>query len=216
MVEGEKSVIELINSELILTNVFATPEWIKSNASTLNIPITEASKVDLERMSFFKTASPVIATAKQPENRSLDLTQKWILALDGINDPGNLGTIIRIADWYGISQIYCSPTTVDQFNPKTISSTMGSFTRVSVQYLDLVELLKSTNKTAYFTLMEGESIYKTAAPSGGIIVIGSEANGISNELMSIPHNSITIPRVGNAESLNAAVATGIICDRLTQ
>ena len=137
-----------------------------------------------------------------------------MICLDDIKDPGNLGTIIRIADWYGITKIYASMETVDLFNPKTISSTMGSFTRVQVQYVDLVDILKQSNKPLLYTLMQGDSIYDVSKRTEGMIVIGSEANGISDGLLELAHQSITIPRTGGAESLNAAVATAIVCDRL--
>ncbi|MCB9261619.1 MAG: RNA methyltransferase [Flavobacteriales bacterium] len=214
IVEGEKSVIELINSDFEICEINASIEWIEKNANHLkNQKIQEASKADLERMSFFKTPSEVIAVVNQKKHKKPNLSQKKILCLDGINDPGNLGTIVRIADWYGLNYIFCSPDTVDFYNPKTISSTMGSFTRVEVIYIDLVSLLGSIHLPILFAEMEGQSVYETTEKEA-ILVIGSEANGISNELKSVQHQSITIPKFGKAESLNAAVATAILCDRI--
>ncbi|MDC1519115.1 RNA methyltransferase, partial [bacterium] len=136
-----------------------------------------------------------------------------LVALDGINDPGNLGTIIRIADWYGINTIYCSSNTVDFYNSKVIQSTMGSFLRVNVIQGDLTELL--AGKDVYATLLDGENIRTLAKPTGGVLLIGNEANGIEKEtLNNVKHTPITIPGNGNTESLNAAMATAICCERL--
>ncbi len=217
MVEGEKSVLELVNSSLKTVEIFAREEWLKTHNSELNgITCHSASQADLERMSFFKSPSPVIAVAEQRTIVESEPTSKWIIALDGINDPGNLGTIIRIADWYGIDQVWCSNNTVDVYNPKVISSTMGSFTRVTVIYDELHERLAQPNQRLFFTLMAGESVSNISSEPGGIIVIGSEANGISDKVLALHHEAITIPRLGEAESLNAGVATAIICDRLVR
>lgn len=214
MVEGEKSVDELIHSSFRILSICASPEWIERNPITSDTEVFEATRTDLERMSFFKTASPVVAVVEQRLDASPKLDQDWILALDGINDPGNLGTIIRIADWYGIRQIWCSPNTVEVYNPKTISSTMGSFTRVDVLYIDLAKTLSEVDSPLLFALMEGKVASQFTDIKKGILVIGSEANGISDELLNLKHQAITIPRVGKAESLNAGVATAILCDRL--
>lgn len=213
IVEGTKSVLELIHSNFVIEKVYATAAWINEYESGINLDITEASTADLDRMSFFKTSSPVIAVCNFSRATHRD-TDNWVIALDGINDPGNLGTIIRIADWYGISQIWCSEDTVDLYNPKTISSTMGSFTRVEVAYIDLQQALEETTRPKYFALMDGESLYSLNDVQPGILVIGSEANGIRENLISNEHIAITIPRRGKAESLNAGVATAILVDRL--
>jgi TrmH family RNA methyltransferase len=137
----------------------------------------------------------------------------WQIALDGINDPGNLGTIIRIADWYGINTIYCSSNTVEFYNSKVIQSTMGSFLRVNVIHGDLTELL--AGKDVYATLLDGENIRTIPKPKSGVLLIGNEANGIEKEtLNNVKHTPITIPGNGNTESLNAAMATAICCERL--
>lgn len=215
IVEGTKSVVELINSSYQVNHIYASKEWLNEHVDQLkSIKQTEASLADLERLSFFKSASPVVAVAEMPQEEIPATSDQWILALDGISDPGNLGTIIRIADWYGIKHIICSDDTVDQFNPKTISSTMGSFTRVMFHYTDLKEYIQQTNQEVYFTLMQGADVKTINPKQPGIIVIGSEANGISDEVLQLPHTAVTIPKNGQAESLNAAVATGIICDRL--
>lgn len=213
IVEGTKSVLELIHSNFVIEKVYATAAWINEYESGINLDITEASTTDLDRMSFFKTSSPVLAVCNFARPK-LNETGDWIIALDGINDPGNLGTIIRIADWFGIAQIWCSEDTVDLYNPKTISSTMGSFTRVEVVYTDLESALEGTSRAKYFALMEGESVYGLNDVQPGILVIGSEANGIRENLLTHEHTAVTIPRRGKAESLNAGVATAILVDRL--
>ncbi len=134
------------------------------------------------------------------------------MALESINDPGNLGAIIRIADWYGIEKILCSSDTVDFYNPKVIAASMGSFLRVQVQYGDLSELLKNTALPVLGAFLDGTNVHKFQFPTEGILVIGSEAHGISPALEKIVTEKITIPRTGKAESLNAAIATAIICD----
>ena len=214
IVEGVKSVDELIHSAYKIDTIYALPDWINEhNTNTNALNVVQASKTDLERMSYFKTASPVIAVAN---NHSVDSISDsaWVLCLDDIKDPGNLGTIIRIADWYGITSIYASLETVDLYNPKTIASTMGSFTRVHVTYANLLEICESSKKQVFFTQMAGESIYTLPKHKEGIIVVGNEANGISDALLSTKHIDITIPKTGGAESLNAGVATAIVCDRL--
>ncbi|MDC0468169.1 RNA methyltransferase [Bacteroidia bacterium] len=137
----------------------------------------------------------------------------WQIALDGINNPGNLGTIIRIADWYGINTIYCSQNTVDLYNPKVIQSSMGSFLRVQLKHGDLTESLK--HKDVYATLLNGENIRKLPTINKGVLLIGNEANGISKSLTDkLDHTPITIPGNIQTESLNAAMATAICCERL--
>ncbi|MFT5513058.1 MAG: TrmH family RNA methyltransferase [Bacteroidia bacterium] len=214
IVEGAKSVGELIHSSYEIESIYALPDWLNEHKSiNASLSIVEASQKDLERMSFFKTASSVIAIAKQQKTAIVEESD-WVICLDDIKDPGNLGTIVRIADWYGISTIYASEQTVDLYNPKTISSTMGSFSRVDVLYGDLESVLKNTAKQVFYALMDGASLYEQPKLEKGMLVIGSEANGISDALLSLNHTAITIPKTGGAESLNAAVATAIICDRL--
>ena len=213
IVEGEKSVNEVLNSSWRIDSIFATEQWLYNQDITPNIQQVICSQTDLERMAFFKSASPVLAVVNLPDNVLYKPEENWTLLLDGIADPGNLGTIIRIADWYGIKQVICSPNTVDVYNPKCISSTMGSFVRVEVLYTELAPIIRQTKHPVLFTLMHGADV-RTQHLSSGLIVIGSEANGISQSLLELPHTAITIPKKGNAESLNAAVATGIICERL--
>lgn len=217
-VEGPKMVDELLRSAFTMRNVFGTSDWIdhhKKNYS-LKDKLVEISEKDLSRISSLKTPNQVLAVVDIPERiatRTGDLSG-LVLALDGINDPGNLGTIIRIADWFGIGQIICSEDTVDVYNPKAVQASMGSLFRVQVVYTDLAEFLKNPGlKLPKFgAVMDGENIYNKKLPAEGLLVIGSESHGIRPETASAIDTGLTIPASGPAtESLNAAVATGIIC-----
>jgi TrmH family RNA methyltransferase len=207
--EGVKLVGELIGAQYPLRKIYATAEWIALHPQA---GATEISQEELERLSALPSPNQVIAIAEQrAETGEPVLTGKLTLALDGIQDPGNFGTIIRIADWFGIGEIICSEDTVELYNPKVIQATMGSFIRVKVWYRPLVDVISTANNIpVYGALLEGTSIYEVAAPGEAILLIGNEGKGINRELL--PHISvpITIPRFGHAESLNAAVATGII------
>ena len=139
-------------------------------------------------------------------------TSGLILALDGVSDPGNLGTIIRVADWYGIKHIVTSKDSADAYNPKTISATMGSFARVSVSQTDLTSYLPSLKLPVYGAFLEGENIHKTALKQDAVLLMGSESHGIRTDCESLVTDKITIPAYGQAESLNVAMATGIILD----
>lgn len=218
-VEGEKSISELIHSSYEIDEIFALESWSgwQENKST-GLKITPATETELQKLSFFNTPSPVLAVANIPTESTSVPDRGWVLVLDKISDPGNLGTMVRIADWYNIKKIYCSEDTVDFFNPKTISATMGSFTRCTIVYTNLKQLFESHASPKYYCLMEGEALHRIGLEDiqPGLIVIGNEANGIRSELLSLPHRAISIARLGQAESLNAAIAAGIVCDRLIQ
>jgi TrmH family RNA methyltransferase len=136
--------------------------------------------------------------------------------LDGIQDPGNMGTIIRTADWFGITQIVASEDTVDVYNPKVIGATMGSFMRVSVTYKNLADWMPTVKLPVYGALLEGENVFTTKAPNGGLLVIGSEGKGIRENILDLITHPVTIPKIGDAESLNAGIAAGIIVAQLTR
>ena len=212
--EGVKLVEEIIQSHFKLKKIYATSKWAATNTHLGDV-LSIVSEDDLQRISTLQTPHQVIALVEQPIAQAvLPFAQKQSLVLDGIQDPGNFGTIIRIADWFGIHQIICSHTTVELFNPKVIQSTMGSFMRVPVCYEDLPSLLEKVQVPVYGALLQGESIYTIAQPSEYILVIGSEGKGIGAELLPLITNPVTIPRIGGAESLNAAVATGILLSHL--
>jgi TrmH family RNA methyltransferase len=208
-VEGKKGVQELLDSNFELLQLFTTADDFTKIDFTKRFKISPA---ELKKMSALKTPNTCLAVFKMPEPKPI-ITKNIILALDDIRDPGNLGTIIRLCDWFGIAQIICSSTTVDVFNPKVVQATMGSLSRVQINYLDLTAYLKETILPVFGAFMNGVSIYKSSLPQNAIIVLGNEANGIHPEIESLIENKITIPRFGllqQAESLNVATAAAII------
>lgn len=212
--EGPKLVAELLteHSESV-KEVFALKKWIEDNRKLVfKTGITEISEADLEKISQLKTPNQVLAVVKQFDPvQPVAQKDKFILVLDGLQDPGNMGTIIRIADWFGIKDIVCSEDCADVYNPKVVQSTMGSIGRVNITYTSLKNWLSNQNETrTYAALLQGQDIISMKKPAGGVIVIGNESKGISEEVLALCNVSITIPQKGKAESLNAAVATGII------
>lgn len=215
LVEGAKGVEEVLNSDYEVEALAATSEYLASLSEALKNKATEvieAKENDLLQAGTFKSNKAGLAVVRMPRYKSVSsINDDLILALDAVNDPGNLGTIIRIADWYGIKSIVCSPDTADVFNPKVINSTMGSFTRVNVYYTDLEEFFKASNRNVYGALLEGDSIYNSKLDNG-IILMGSESHGISEVLRAYVTDPIKIPGRGGAESLNVAVATAVVLD----
>ncbi|MBC8045262.1 MAG: RNA methyltransferase [Fimbriimonadaceae bacterium] len=214
MIEGDKIVKEAIATQYPIKLIAATHSWLATNETLIpkHITVVETSEQEIERASNLQTPQPVIAIAQQREitKDHTKKNNKWILALDGINDPGNLGTIIRSADWFGLELIYCSHDCVDVFNPKVIQASMGSIFRVDILYVDLKETLKKVKEKKYAASLQGNSIYTIKKNISGVLVVGNEANGISQEILSLCDEEITIPKRGNAESLNAAVACSVI------
>lgn len=214
LAEGAKIVPELIQAGAHITQLFALPEWLSANSTLLKqylIPAESITPEELEKITALATPNQVLALVAMPQSPdTAPKPQGLCLALDAIRDPGNLGTIVRTADWFGIKRVYCSLDCVDIYNPKTVQSTMGSIVRVEVIYTDLVALFKAHNDMPVFAAdMAGESLYATKLPTAGILLIGSESHGVSPALLPYGH-PITIPRFGEAESLNAAMAAGII------
>ncbi|MDR6966934.1 TrmH family RNA methyltransferase [Flavobacterium arsenatis] len=207
--EGVKVINELLNSNFELENIFATETLFPA------IPKEKFNLIgenDLKKISALTVPNNCLAVFKIPEFKSIR-ESGLIIALDDIRDPGNLGTILRLCDWFGIEQVICSEQTVDIYNPKVVQATMGSIARVNVAYRDLETYIKTTNIPVFGTFMDGENIYKTNLPKQGIIVMGNEANGISSNIETLTKNRLTIPRFGNLqqiESLNVATATAII------
>ncbi|WP_243349075.1 TrmH family RNA methyltransferase [Parabacteroides sp. FAFU027] len=195
----------------------ATDEWLSAHSDVKANLILSASKDELAKASGLTTPQDVIAIFKKPEYQfsPSDMKGKLTLASDHIQDPGNLGTIIRLADWFGIEQIICSTDTVDLYNPKTVQSTMGALARVKVHYLPLAEVLTQTQISVYGTFLDGEDMYKTDLAEEGIIIMGNEGNGISPEIETLVTKKLYIPNFPEgretSESLNVAIATSIIC-----
>lgn len=206
--EGAKVIQEFLQSNFVLEHLFVT-ETIFTEVD--NSQITTISEADLKKITCLATPNNCLALFKIPEQKKT-VNSGLIVALDDIRDPGNLGTIIRLCDWFGVSQIICSEQTVDVYNPKVIQATMGSISRVTVSYLNLENYIKEANSTVYGTFMDGKNVYNEVLPENAILILGNEANGISNQLEQLVSNKIAIPRFGNlqqTESLNVATATAI-------
>lgn len=224
IVEGEKIVNELIHSSFKIETVVGVKEWIDSNVNILNnkqIKFFYAKEEELSSISLLKTPNQVVAVAHIPEStlQIQYLSDKLTLVLDDIQDPGNLGTIIRLADWFGIQNIICSENSVEVYNPKVIQSTMGAFMRLNIFYVDLQDFIKEyknrTKLKVYGASLAGSNIYSSELTQNGLIVMGNESHGISAELEPYIDQWITIPTFNNScfrtESLNVSVATAIIC-----
>ena len=219
--EGPKVVMDLLTSgNFVCKEIFALQEWLKWNEETLaglqDIAIEEVKDFELKKISSLSTANGVVAVfEKRKQQEDIDTTNKITLALDTIQDPGNLGTIIRIADWFGIENLVCSIGCADMYNSKVVQSTMGSLGRVNIIYTELVNWLKNNNQVKIFSAsLDGDDVAAFGKLKEGILIIGNEANGVSDEVLKLVNQKITIPKIGEAESLNAAVATGIILSHL--
>jgi len=207
--EGVKVIQELLNSDFILEHLYVTEDLFPDTnpATKTLIAVTDLKKISALTVPNNCLAVFKIPAQKQPAETGI------IVALDDIRDPGNLGTILRLCDWFGVGQLVCSEQTVDIYNPKVVQATMGSISRVAVTYVNLEDYLQKTALPVYGTFMDGANIYKTELPKQGIIVMGNEANGISAPIEKIAANRLSIPRFGSlqqTESLNVATATAII------
>jgi TrmH family RNA methyltransferase len=208
-VEGVKVVQELLQSNFELQDLFTTKQDFISVSKTKVHAISDA---ELKKISALATPNSCLAIFKIPKAKEMN-ESGLILALDDVRDPGNLGTIIRLCDWFGIETLFCSDETVDIYNPKVVQATMGSISRVNVVYGDLENFLVKTKLTVFGTFMDGKNIYQESLLKEGIIVMGNEANGISEAVEKLVTDRIAIPRFGNlqiTESLNVATATAII------
>jgi RNA methyltransferase, TrmH family len=207
--EGIKVIQELLASNFELDHLYTTKNDFSEVSNEKKSLISET---DLKKISALAAANTCLAVFKIPKDTEIQ-ESGIILALDSIRDPGNLGTILRLCDWFGINQIVCSKDAVDIYNPKVVQATMGSISRVNVSYVDLEAFISKTSLPIFGTFMEGKNIYTTKLPQEGIIVMGNEANGISPEVEKLIKNKLTIPRFGSlqkTESLNVASATAIV------
>lgn len=218
LVQGEKNVSELFNSDFSIKQIFASATYINTYSALLQqhglIPLTiEASEDELKNAGTLISNNSVLAVVECKESVLPEIAEKeLILLLDQVGDPGNLGTILRVADWYGIKNVICSLGCADFYNPKVIAATMGSFSRVNVSHTDLTDYLSKQSKPVYGAFLVGENIHQATLKESAFIVMGSESHGISVEVEAFISNKITIPNFGQAESLNVAMATGIILD----
>lgn len=209
IVEGVKMVEELLKSKFKISKVFSTIEMEESEQVTI---ITDAQ---LAKISQFSTPNQVIAIAEIPNQEEIDFN-KSSLILEDINNPGNLGTIIRTADWFGINQIICSNDSTDCYSPKTVSATMGSIFRSKVHYTDLSKFLQKSTLSSYGAFLKGDFLNDIKFPENCNIILGSESHGISNTLETIIDHKVTIEGAGEAESLNLSIASGIFCNHYFQ
>ena len=219
--EGPKVVLDLLaGRKFICKELFAVKNWIveqsKILASLKDTVVVEVEEFELKKISALTTSHHVLAVfEKRKQNFDISCSNKITLALDAIQDPGNLGTIIRIADWFGITDIVCAVGTADMYNAKVVQSTMGSLGRVNIIYTNLPDWLKVNKSIKIFSAsLEGKDIKLTGKLKEGIVVIGNEATGVSDEIMKLVDKKITILKIGKAQSLNAAVATGIILSHI--
>ncbi len=218
LAEGSINVLDFLRGPLQVEKLFAGQEWLEAHKDQLScVDCHTVSRQEMEKISALKNPSEVLAVVKRPEYSLPEISslEGYVLALDDIRDPGNLGTIIRTADWFGIRHIVCSQGTVDAFNPKVVQATMGSLARVQVHYTNLASYFetKPSGLSIFGAVLDGDDIRKAAKPGKGILLIGSEAHGISKTLYPFVDARIRIPSAGTsgAESLNAAVASAIVC-----
>jgi RNA methyltransferase, TrmH family len=213
--EGPKIIGELLTmSQVQPVGIYGTADWWQNYPQFKQDGVThEISTAELERISFLSTPNMVLGIFRQPAMARV--SGQWLILLDGIQDPGNLGTIIRIADWYGIQQIICSEDTADAFGSKVVQSSMGSIARVQLQYTNLIQFVRSEQgRQFYAAVLDGDKLSSVKPSGASALVIGNESAGIRKELLRELTNFITIPKNGAAESLNAAVATGILLSHL--
>jgi TrmH family RNA methyltransferase len=207
--EGVKVLNELLNSTFEIETLFCTDDF---EATISEEKVVRISETELKKVSTLKSPNKALGIFKIPKEKAVQ-NSGLTIALDAINDPGNLGTIIRLCDWFGVTQLVCSKDTVDCYNQKVVQASMGSLTRVSIHYTDLENYITKSNLDTFIADMDGENVYKTKLPKEGILIMGNEANGVSEEIKSLLQHKISIPRFGETqetESLNVATATAIL------
>lgn len=213
VVEGVKGVEEFLNSPFKVEEIFHTDDFfIKKKIQTDPMIMHQISEHELQKISTLKSPNKVLAIVQIPPKKILKQVG-LVVGLEDVNDPGNLGTIIRLCDWFGISHLICSMNTVDCYNTKVVQASMGSLSRVNVTYVDLLDYVKTTSKQCFIADMNGKNVYESNLPKDALLIMGNEANGISNELKLIVDASISIPAFGEfsqTESLNVATATAIL------
>lgn len=220
VVEGIKSVLEFCHSAYKVQKILTTADAAaKLGKIPQNIKLEEVTNAEFGKISGLKSPQGALALVELPSKLTIDrqeLRGKHSIVLDDVQDPGNLGTIIRTAEWFGITTIICSLHTVDAFNPKVVQATMGSLARVQVYYTDIEEFISRTTLPTFGALLEGQNIYHTDFGTEGLIVLGNEGNGIRQSLIPQMGSAVTIPRIGEAESLNVAVATTVFCTEIAR
>lgn len=212
IVEGIKGVKEVLSSDIKPYMIFSTGNV---TFDTTDVHVTIVSEAELKQMSTLKNPNTMLGVFHIPKPKTVDF-KDWVVVLDDVRDPGNLGTIIRLCDWFGISHLVCSDQTVDCHNPKVLQAAMGSFTRVNIVYTDVVRFLRDCPQPIYGAFMDGDSVYSENLPEAGILIMGNEANGISAEVKHLVSRKIGIPQFGKltTESLNVATATSILLNEI--
>ncbi|RWU10040.1 TrmH family RNA methyltransferase [Pedobacter chitinilyticus] len=220
IIEGIKSIIEFLKSDYQIHSIYYTSKISATLPKvSANINLFEVTEAELQKISTLQTPQHILALVHIPSKKEVDskaLQNAFSLVLDDVQDPGNLGTIIRTADWFGIKTIICSENTVEAYNPKTVQSTMGSLCRVNIIYTSLAPFLKNIKLPIYGALLDGENIYQTNWGNEGLILLGNEGHGIGKELIEQITVPVTIPRFGAAESLNVAVSAAIFCSEISR
>lgn len=215
LAEGEKLAEEWLSSPAAIKMIVAEERWVDANQALIrrhpDAELLIAKPSDLETISLLQTPNQVLLVVAMPEEKAKLPQNGWCIALDTIQDPGNMGTIIRIADWFGIPDIVCSQDCVDAFNPKVVQSGMGGHLRVNIHRADLNHFLNQAKMPVFAAVLEGTDVYDMPRSEKGILLIGNESKGLHPELIAQASHKVTIPRKGGAESLNAGVSAGILC-----
>lgn len=216
--EGDKIASEWLNSTAKINIIVAEEDWADANSALINnhkeAAIHIVKDTELQQLSALQTPNKALLVVEIPVQPLHLPKQEWCIALDSIQDPGNMGTIIRIADWFGIKHVVCSENCVDFYNPKVVQSAMGGHLRVSLYKTDLPEFIAQCTVPILAATLQGDNIHDIKKPEAAVLLMGNESKGISKELLNMVTQQITIPGSGGAESLNAAVSTGIICAML--
>lgn len=214
LAEGDKIAKEWLSAGMPVDMILATEDWVGANdnliKANLEAELCVVTDDELQRVTALQTANKALLVVPMPEIADKLPETGWSIALEHLQDPGNLGTIIRIADWFGVEHVICSPECADFFNPKVVQAAMGGHLRVKLCIADLESFLKNTSLTSVAATLDGTSIYDLEKPEHGILLIGNESKGLSDKLLKHADMRVTIPRLGGAESLNAAVSAGIL------
>lgn len=217
IVEGFKAISEFLNSNFIINTIFCTVDFLpKLLGLSIKQKVCEVSINELQKISALQTPQGILALIEIPKNKPIAANDidDLVLVLDGVQDPGNLGTIIRTADWFGFKQVICSEDCVEVYNPKVVQATMGSLTRVEVSHQPLTSLLANNHLPVYGTLLKGENIFNVDWQPKGFLVLGNEGKGITEEIKQLVDHPITIPGGKQTESLNVAIAGAICCTEI--
>jgi TrmH family RNA methyltransferase len=213
--EGEKIVGEWLISNQKISIIVGIEEWMQANKAIIKqhpeAQLITVSEAELKQISTLQSPNKVLIVVPNIESRIIEPIDEWCIALDGIRDPGNMGTILRIADWFGVQHVLCSNDCVDVYSPKVVQAAMGAHLRIRIHETDLIAFVQQSPLTAYAATLGGSNVYTLPKYDKGILIIGNEAQGVCAELQTLAQIQITIPRKGGAESLNAGVSAGILC-----